>query len=66
MDADGEQSAGADRDGVRCVGALAMLVKKGDLRGHDRGSSWAQVRIGQMTLAPGTGRHQFRLGNGPQ
>jgi len=81
MDADGEQRAGADRDGVLDVGALTMLVKKGDeqepdhragnrgcsdLGADDRGSSWAQVRIGQMTLAPGTGGHQVRLGNAPR
>ena len=81
MDADSEQGAGGDRNPVRSVGALPMLIKKrddqesndragdregSDLGGDDRWASWASVRIGQRTLAPGTGGHQFRLGNAPR
>jgi hypothetical protein len=79
MDADGNQGAGDDRNGVIAVCALAALIKNGDeqetderagerggrdLRGDDKRSSRAPVRIGQMTLASGTGGHQWRLGTG--
>ena len=76
MDAHADQGAGDHREGILGVCALAVLIKQGDqeesderagersdgdLRGDDERSSWAPVRIGQMTFASGTGGHQRRL-----
>ena len=58
MNAEGNQGAGSDRDCVLGVGALAVLIKKGneeesgertghrgggDLRGDEKWPSWANV-----------------------
>jgi hypothetical protein len=79
MDADGDQGAGDHREEILGICASAVLIKEsdhqqsdersgercgGDLGGDDDRSSWAPVRIGQMTFASGTGGHSKASGNG--